>query len=230
MESHKTKRVKSSKFGEFLAVRLETEKSFKQWLFFKQGESDDELVVANIDPSCTLQDIQEAFEKFGVVCAEIKNNQAVILLESSECLKEALQCKKISLNQSNPLQGYDKWTSECQKRKGDPEIVQLMVTHFMEEFDGKQAQEKLEMENEVVDDDGFTLVSKKRGRKGASDGDIHVKTTTRVKRAKDSKEEDGFYTFKAHEKKQNELMEVRKKFQADKERLKKERSKRKFIK
>lgn len=217
--------------GDYVCVRRLGFEDFDRFLFMKKGDDDSCLLVANIDPWTSLQDIQAAFEEFGVVHAQItKPGEAEVILESVDGLQRAINSGTINLNTKTEgvHLGYEKWASECQASKEHPEKLQDKVSRFMEDFDKKEAREKLEMAKDVVDEDGFTVVSKKRGRRGAFDGEIHVKTTTRVKKAKETQNDDSFYTFKAQEKKQKQLMELRKKFESDKAKVKEMREKRKF--
>lgn len=129
---------------------------------------------------------------------------------------------------SNVVRGPARWASEVQRRP-NPDQLMREATAFMAEFDARQEELRRENQNEVVDEDGFTLVTKARGKRGVSDGETHVKAAkTRAKRAHVQTEE-AFYGLHKIRARQRAVKELREKFFAEKERLKKQKQARKQL-
>lgn len=131
-------------------------------------------------------------------------------------------------NGSNPIRGPSLWASEVQRRP-NPDQLQREATEFMAEFDSRQEELRRENQNEVVDEDGFTLVTKARGKRGVTDGETHVKAAkSRAKRGRVNTE-DAFYGLHKIRARQRAVQELREKFFAEKERLKKQKQARKHL-
>ena len=117
-----------------------------------------------------------------------------------------------------------------------PAKLQEEVDQFMMKFKADEYQkerEKLERMNQM-DDDGFTVVVRHKKTK-ATDGDIHVGAVSaevaeaqRAVAAKKKKELVNFYRFQMREKKQDELVTLRKRFEEDKAKIAQLKQTRKF--
>jgi len=114
----------------------------------------------------------------------------------------------------------------------------------LELFDYQQAERKAHLKSQykkgeaIVDDDGFTLVTR-GGAYGQSVGggvavaskkfeQSGVASESRRKKKKLPKEKDKFYAFQLHEKKRDELVRLKREWEADKAKVSKLRQERKF--
>jgi hypothetical protein len=158
------------------------------------------------------------------------NGCAAITFEVATSAAGALIAESVVLPPagSDPVRGPAKWAAEAQRRI-QPDQLQRQVSAFMAEFDARQVEVRREAQNEVVDDDGFTLVTKARGKRGVSDGEMHVKTAkSRAKRSRNGTEE-AFYGLQKIRARQQAVQQLRAKFLTEKERLKKLKLERKKL-
>lgn len=165
-----------------------------------------------------------------MACSGRFSGASSIVFSDPSSVAAVLAASSLNLREgSAPVRGGpSRWASEAQRRP-DPEQMQRDATAFMAEFDERQQQARREAQNEVVDDDGFTLVTKARGKRGVSDGETHVKTAkSRAKRARDNTE-DAFYGLQKIRARQQAVQQLREKFLAEKERLKKRKEGRKRL-
>ena len=108
------------------------------------------------------------------------------------------------------------------------EMVKLQADKFMEMFDNNLANEnyKREMLEGKVDEDGFTLVTRKKAVKTAN------AAANLLKKRKKQKKKQGtvgdFYVFQRRERKRNQLKELREKFEQDKNRVERLKNSRKY--
>ena len=131
----------------------------------------------------------------------------------------AAETVRLAASGSCPVRGLQRWAAACQGRMRQPEHLQRQVSAFMAEFDARQAVAEREAREEVVDADGFTLVSRARGRRGASDGEVHVRAAQgRAKRARGTAQE-AFYGLQKLRARRQAVQQLRAKFEADKKRL-----------
>lgn len=167
-------------------------------------------------------DYSGRFSCAACVCFVSASSVAALLSPKSSSLSLGA-CGRVST-----VRGVALWASEAQQRPG-PEALQHAAAEFMREFDERQRAAKLEQAEEVVDEDGFTLVTKARGKRGASDGETHVKAAkSRAKRAK-TQTQDAFYGLQKIRARQQAVQQLRQKFLAEKERLKKQKQERKHL-
>ncbi|KAL0080110.1 SSU rRNA processing protein [Phycomyces blakesleeanus] len=128
--------------------------------------------------------------------------------------------------------GFDRYMLRFSVSRPDPAKLQQKVDSFMMKFKANEyEQERLALERmNQMDDDGFVVVTRNKKVK-TSDGTTSVSTfkgesfdVNKVKK----KELENFYRFQLREKKQNELVELRKKFEEDKEKIAVLKQSRKF--
>jgi len=127
------------------------------------------------------------------------------------------------------------------------DVVKVHADSYMELFDYEQEKKKQKSKyrkgEAIVDDDGFTLVTRggaygqsvgggvsvasKRFQNAVRQGNKPTGNRIRNKK-KEPLQKDTFYAFQIHEKKRNELIELKKKWEEDKAKVEKLKSSRKF--
>lgn len=118
----------------------------------------------------------------------------------------------------------------------DAEALQMEVDSFLKKFKDEEYQkerEKLERMNQM-DEDGFTVVVRHKKNK-TTDGSVNVAAVSAEMaeaqiqyQTKKKKELVNFYRFQMREQKQNELVELRKRFEEDKAKIARLKQNRKF--
>ncbi|KAI1795102.1 ribosomal RNA-processing protein 7-domain-containing protein [Ganoderma leucocontextum] len=131
------------------------------------------------------------------------------------------------------------------------DVVRAHADSWMEAFEHEQAKKRQESQYKkgeaIVDEDGFTLVTRggaygktlgggvgvanKRFmdvQAGAGDGAATGAGGKRHRKKKENKEKDAFYAFQIHEKKRKDVIDLKKKFEEDKEKIEKLKQSRKF--
>ncbi|KAF9383648.1 Ribosomal RNA-processing protein 7 [Podila verticillata] len=121
--------------------------------------------------------------------------------------------------------GVSKWIQEYHHKRPAPAALQTKVDDYMDKFERSEyeAEQAALARHNVMDEDGFTLVTSAKGTKGAnSDGVISIKAVKAedVKHIKPKKKElQDFYRFQMREAKRDKLVDLRRKFEEDKIRI-----------
>ncbi|KAF9131757.1 Ribosomal RNA-processing protein 7 [Mortierella sp. 14UC] len=120
--------------------------------------------------------------------------------------------------------GVSKWLNEYHTRRPDASTLQLKVDDYMDKFERSEyeAQQAALARHNVMDDDGFTLVTRAGSKGQNSDGVITISAAKAedVKNLKPKKKElQDFYRFQMREAKRDKLVDLRRKFEEDKIRI-----------
>jgi hypothetical protein len=170
----------------------------------------------------TEKDLREAFGA-AVLNVTIDGACAEVRFTNNKAAKRAVRPgQSLSLGRTGSalLRGVARYAADCQ-RHPQANTLKREVNEFMADFDVRQEAAKDEAKKQVVDDDGFTLVTKARGRKGITDGNVKVRATGRMKRGRDTTASEAFYGLDRLKARKKQLAELRTKFQEDKARIKK---------
>ncbi|KAI0355315.1 hypothetical protein OH77DRAFT_316884 [Trametes cingulata] len=126
------------------------------------------------------------------------------------------------------------------------DVVRAHADSWMEAFEHEQAKKRQESKyhkgEAIVDEDGFTLVTRGGAYGKTLGGGVGVASKRfqeeqagaatgskrRRKDKKEKKEKDAFYAFQIHEKKRKELIDLKKKFEEDRAKIEKLKQSRKF--
>jgi len=119
--------------------------------------------------------------------------------------------------------GLNKWILLHKEQIASAEELEREATEFMRNFDALKSKEAAERAAKLnkPDEDGWTLVGPAKKRSKFSDGSIKVsavKAEEIVVNSK-SKRQDNFYKFQKHEKRREQLAELRKQFEEDKQKI-----------
>ncbi|VDB89987.1 unnamed protein product [Peniophora sp. CBMAI 1063] len=186
----------------------------------------------------------------------------VIFLDASSCERalalspSTSSCKKAT-TQSRPWptddlapSGIAHYTTLYDALRPPLDVVLAHANTSVELFDYQQAEKKRAFQREskyrkgeaIVDEDGFTLVTRGGAYGKAVGGGVGVASKKftlargrkaahgegRKRKHKDEKEKDAFYAFQVHEKKRKALMDLKEKWEQDKAAVEKLRASRKF--
>ncbi|CAG8728319.1 314_t:CDS:2 [Acaulospora morrowiae] len=176
-------------------------------------------------------------EFYGSRTLLIPASSAYVIFESSEGLNNALNMsQKMRLWKSRhsilPL-GLDKWIKEYKDLRCDPKELQKEVDEYMRKFEEaeQKRRQELEAKHNQPDEEGFITVTRTGRRNVNTDGTITV-TAAKPEEVKDlkpkNKELVDFYRFQTRETKRNRLVDLRKKFEEDKQKIAKLKANRRF--
>ncbi|KAI0638557.1 ribosomal RNA-processing protein 7-domain-containing protein [Trametes polyzona] len=142
--------------------------------------------------------------------------------------------------------GYDHYVALYSALRPPLDVVRAHADSWMEAFEFEQAKKKQESKyhkgEAIVDEDGFTLVTRGGAygktlgggvgvaskRFQAEQAGVSTGSKRRRKDKKEKKEKDAFYAFQIHEKKRQEVIDLKKKFEEDKAKIEKLKQTRKF--
>lgn len=149
---------------------------------------------------------------------------AFIIFEKASALEAALELKKLPPVSSvtTILTGVNKWKRQLeQKFPHSDEDLQKDIDQFMEIYDKtEERKEKLENELNGADDDGWITVGKKGTNAGFEQKESVVnKLQNKIEKSKKKKELVNFYSFQIRESKMKKIVELRKKFDQDKQKI-----------
>ncbi|KAI1318274.1 Ribosomal RNA-processing protein 7 [Mortierella claussenii] len=153
----------------------------------------------------------------------------VVFLEEQE-LTKALSMKRKRRswigddNSKLTSLGISKWMNDYHRMRPDHTTLQAQVDDYMDKFERSEyeAQQAALARLNVMDDDGFTLVTRAGNKGHNTDGVIKVQAAKveDVKNLKPKKKElQDFYRFQMREAKRDKLVELRRKFEEDKIRI-----------
>lgn len=134
--------------------------------------------------------------------------------------------------------GLRAWVESHKSEKPGNDVLQAELDRWMEEYEAEE-EEKRRKALEASQEDGWTVVQRHKGRKKSSSdggkagptvvGAVAVAAARSIANRKSIKTEySDFYRFQQREKRRNELVELREKFEQDKRRLAELKSMRNF--
>jgi len=218
-----------------LPVALTKTGSLTHHLYFKKHSGGEEgtLFVANVPFGWASEDLQQVFSCFGEVSSSVilepENSsilgakRALICFANSEDFARALTTDMQKTRQ--PFQagslpcGMQKWIAEYQAQRPAADKLQIQVDRFMEFFDQRSAK------GSTADEDGWTTVAANTKRRRV----LVPKGVTLPDKKKKKGANLHFYKHEERAKKQNQLEELRRKFEEDKAKLAQLKSARKGL-
>jgi len=174
-----------------------------------------------------------------------RSAHVVFLDESSltRALASSSKPKTWPTDNSTPF-GLAHYRALYQSLRPPLDVVKAHADSWMEHFEYEQAKKKqaskYRMGEAIVDEDGFTLVTRGGAYGKTLGGGVGVASKTfqdqqheksgkrNRKNKKEKKEKDTFYAFQIHEKKRKELLDLKRKWEEDKAKVEKLRQSRKF--
>ncbi|XP_056639131.1 ribosomal RNA-processing protein 7 homolog A [Diorhabda sublineata] len=198
------------------------------------------LFAINIPPIATVEGLKNAFSIVGKVRRVILENnkenttndgfrRAYIIFHKREQLLKVLKLEKL-----NPLSpddkpvkiGLEQWIEDYNNSICDPNLLQQEINSFMKDFDSKESKAKAE---EVVDDEGWTVVTKKGRKPGLSRKEsVAKKLNHKLEKGAKKKELKNFYTFQIRESKMKNIATLRKNYEEAKKKVEMMKQARRF--
>ncbi|XP_065181217.1 ribosomal RNA-processing protein 7 homolog A-like [Sycon ciliatum] len=154
----------------------------------------------------------------------------------STAVKDKYKDVVVLSTEARPLaSGITKWCQDYRQRWPDPALLHRSASAYIETYEARVAQEKTKAERAAgrPDEEGWIEVT--RGSKKsvatttlAKTRQLTPKERRRLRKEQKDKELLHFYQFQHREKKREQIAQLRRKFEEDKEKIKEMRSARKF--
>lgn len=235
-----------------IPLRYSSTSSSQHYLFVKEysdrSQSSNKpeghtLLVLNIPPYATEDNIMKVFSCVGsirdVTFEQRTNMKSVetcsfkwgyIIYENPSSVFKALKLTALepltNFSSSDDLVGLQKWVRNYNSSFYNHKTLQHNVDLFMRKYD-KEVEKKKREKN--VDDNGWTVVSKKGRTPGLSRKEsVENKIINNVNKGMQKKQLTNFYTFQKRESKMNHIVEMRKKYEEDKKKVNAMKQARKF--
>eukprot|EP00727_Mastigamoeba_balamuthi_P005075 m51a1_g14566 hypothetical protein (290) ;mRNA; f:1057983-1059389 len=210
------------------------------------------VLVANAPPRAGAALVSGVMGAAGAVASVLPCPEAwgahYVVFASAQAARRALEIRPEDYDgaEEPPYDNVlEQWRSAAirrQQRAKDPQAMLDEADEFVRAFAQRREERRAEEDTKASapDADGFILVARRRGHKKATDGAIHVAAARRSaarldaeRRAKEAKQQQqqvllDFYAFQRREAKKDELVRLRRRFEADKKRLQRMKANRKF--
>lgn len=193
------------------------------------------LFVLNIPPYATEKSLKLSFSKAGHVKSVIFQNddnekeindgfkRAYIVFEKREGLLKVMKLDTINPLSTNevPLKvGLQKWIEDYNSRIFDSKELQKEVNTYMNNYDRDEERKKKTDKEDIVDDEGWTVVTKKGRNPGVSRKEsVENKLNEKRKTLSQKKQLKNFYTFQIRESKMEHIAALRKSFEEAKNKI-----------
>ena len=151
---------------------------------------------------------------------------AYIIFSEEDGLRKALQQATLELNLETEEVGMGKWCMQYMETRIAASQLKATADKYMQSFDQKvrERDERL-IKLQEPDEEGWVTVVPK-GKKRLTAGEKSV--SQRVRRKKKNKELLNFYSFQLRESRREQIAQLRKKFEEDKQKVLSMKAKRKF--
>lgn len=154
-----------------------------------------------------------------------------VVYKKSESLDLILRVKELPSLSSDDhpvLTGIAKWTEQYNKRMVDAVEMQTEIDEYMKHYD--KVKKAGNVQEDEADDDGWVTVGKKGHNAGFQQKESVISKLEQKLQAqrKKAKNLTNFYSFEFRESKKQQLVELRKKFDDDKFKMKSMKQNRKF--
>jgi hypothetical protein len=235
-----------------LPIKLHPKSSLVRHLYLKPQSAQGNLpqgravFVAGLPADLHEGSLLELFSKFGEVeRAAVHGSRlsAVILYSSKQgrdaALKAATKGKTIRLDKSSVgsttsgAQGLKAWVNAHKAQKPGNVELQRQLDEWMEDYEAEEERRKMSA-MAAMEEDGWTVVQRHKGRKkntsesGVTVGAVAAAAATARAAKKRPVEHTDFYRFQQREKRRNDLLDLRERFEMDKQRLAELKAVRKF--
>ncbi|EFA01121.1 ribosomal RNA-processing protein 7 homolog A [Tribolium castaneum] len=190
------------------------------------------LFVLNVPPYVTVEALKDVFASAGKVqsvtfqCDDSDDTNelfgfktAFVVFTKRPSLLRALKLERLTLpNPHNILLGMSKWIHEYNSTVYNHDKLNEEVNIYIKQHEKEEEEKKLA--EKEVDDEGWTVVTKKGRNPGLSRKEsVENKLIQKNKIKSKKKELKNFYTFQLKEQKMNNIIALRKSFQESKEKV-----------
>ena len=193
------------------------QKHHLSWLYSAFGVVQEVFMKRSPGP---IRDVKELdVSKSGFKCA-------YIIFSEEDGLRKAFQQGSLEVNLETEGVGMGKWCMQYMNTRIAARQLKATADKYMQSFDQKvrERDERL-CELQEPDEEGWVTVVPK-GKKRLTVGEKSV--SQRVRRKKKNKELLNFYSFQLRESRREQIAQLRKKFEEDKQKVLSMKTKRKF--
>jgi hypothetical protein len=228
-----------------LALQTRTDGSSLSYLAIKPHGTHS-LFFASPPLNWREEDMRSVFEVFGEVETLVLHQtkkSGMVKFSESQAQRTALSAASTSsIVEFSPSQDSDEpaglkaWLQQHKEKAPSPAELQRRLDDWVAAYEEEEAAEERQKKANMSED-GWTVVVRQKGRAktteegGASvrGGGVSQAAALEMKKASDKKAvESNFYTFQQRDKRRNELLALREKFDKDRKRIQELRSTRKF--
>ncbi|XP_017464868.1 PREDICTED: ribosomal RNA-processing protein 7 homolog A [Rhagoletis zephyria] len=161
---------------------------------------------------------------FSSSAVPFKFKVAYVVFQKSTGVQRSLQLSSIDLFNSDGdcvlESGMQLWHSQYEERILDETEAQARIDKYMEAYDKREKKALEAAKNSEADADGWVTVGKQGRNAGFEQKESVVgRLEEKIVRGKKKKELDNFYTFQIRESKMKNIVELRKKFEEDKQKI-----------
>lgn len=201
------------------------------------------MFVTGLPAQLNELSLLELFETFGEivrVAVHPQRTSAVVLFASKKglaaALKSASRGRTIDVQVEAPKgpHGLKAWVESHKSKKPGNNVLQKQLDAWIEAWEEEEERKKAEA-LASLQEDGWTVVQRHRGRKknteaasGTVVGGVAAAAAAAHAAKKKPKLSLDFYRFQQRDRRRNELLELRQKFEEDKKRLAELKAARKF--
>uniref|UniRef100_UPI00358E28CE ribosomal RNA-processing protein 7 homolog A n=1 Tax=Myxine glutinosa TaxID=7769 RepID=UPI00358E28CE len=177
----------------------------------------------------------EAPSKYFNICPAQGFKVAVVTFKLLQDAKAVLsypvdEALDLSSNEVPIITGVTKWAKEYKDKIIVPEEMQAEIDDYMEKYDKKEEEEaKKKNEADVPDEEGWVTVTRKGRHRGIPRTAVVMRRLLqRERKQKAQRELLNFYTWQRRESKRDHIIQLRKKFEEDKQKIALMKAQRKF--
>ena len=191
-----------------------------------------------------LKSVFEVFGEVETVVLHVSKKSGMVKFQQEEknAQKAALTAASSSsiiewsLPESDEPTGLKAWVQRHKESAPAPQVLQKQLDDWVAAYEEEEAAREKQKKTNMAED-GWTVVVRQKGRAktkeegGASvrGGGVSQAVALEMKKASEKKEvESNFYTFQQRDKRRNELLTLRQKFDSDRRRIQELRRERKF--
>ncbi|XP_067629696.1 ribosomal RNA-processing protein 7 homolog A [Eurosta solidaginis] len=161
---------------------------------------------------------------FSTPTVPFKFKVAYVVFKKSIGVQRALALKSINLFNSQGEcvleSGMQLWHSEYEKNILDETETQALIDEYMAAYDEREKEALEAAKNSAADADGWITVGKQGRNAGFEQKESVIgRLEEKIVKGKKKKELENFYTFQIRESKMKNIIELRKKFEEDKEKI-----------
>ena len=195
------------------------------------------VAVGGLPPGAGAEALRALCEGFGEVEAvEARGGRGAVAFRDAEAALEAVAAAggvELPLEAAEEGEGVRAWVGRHRARRPGHQKLQEQLDAWMEAWEAEEARKRRERE-EAAGGDGWTVVGGTKGRKktrddrGTAVGGVSAALAESRRGKGQKKPEENFYRFQRREKRRDEVLELRQRFEEDRKRLAAMRKDRQF--
>ncbi|DBA82685.1 hypothetical protein WJX77_001945 [Trebouxia sp. C0004] len=191
------------------------------------------LFVAGLGITYDESVLTELFEIFGAVsqvALHQNKTSALVVFASTSSLKKALRTaaenKALTVTFQEPKRtfGLKGWVEQHKAKTPGNRVLQQQLDEWMAQWEAQESQRQSTAATDAADE-GWTVVTKQRGRKkntdsgGTSVGSVAAAVAAAAKSRKSPKQLVDFYRFQARDRRRDNVLELQQQFEQDKKKI-----------